>query len=202
MFYTVYKTTNNVNSKTYIGVHKTRNPLDTYLGSGIALKQSIQKYGRAAFSKEILFTFDTKEEAYAKEKELVILSETSYNLVGGGSISPDWSDQRKEISSKRHFGSDNHMYGKKQTEESNRRRSETLKGRKMPRDAVERSAAFRRGRPSPLKGKPLSEEHRRKQSESKSKTPLVTCTYCQKTMSPQNLGKWHGQRCSSLRSIG
>ena len=87
MIYTVYKTTCLENGKYYIGVHKTRNPTDAYLGSGFLMKRAIRKYGKNAFRKEVLFTFDTAEEAFSKEEELLAgcyhLSEC-YNVIEGG----------------------------------------------------------------------------------------------------------------------
>ena len=41
--YTVYKTVCLVNDMFYIGVHKTDNPMDDYLGSGKRLKYAIKK---------------------------------------------------------------------------------------------------------------------------------------------------------------
>lgn len=85
MYYTVYKTTNNLNGKYYIGAHKTTNLNDNYLGSGVALKSAIRKYGVKNFSKEVLFIFDNSEDMYLKEAELVNpLDEKSYNLTHGG----------------------------------------------------------------------------------------------------------------------
>lgn len=88
MKYVVYKTTNLVNSKYYIGVHRTNDPNDDYLGSGKLIKRAIKKYGVSSFKKEILFLFDSVEDAYNKEKELVTLeeinSEICYNLKEGG----------------------------------------------------------------------------------------------------------------------
>lgn len=54
------------------------------MGSGKLIKQAIKKYGVENFTKEILFVFDSEEEMNAKEKELVILGEQSYNLCPGG----------------------------------------------------------------------------------------------------------------------
>jgi len=84
MYYTVYKTTNTVNGRFYIGKHKTRDLNDGYMGSGKLLRQAIEKYGKDKFLKEILFIFNNEEDMSKKEKELVILSEQSYNICEGG----------------------------------------------------------------------------------------------------------------------
>ena len=84
MFYTVYKITNKVNGKYYIGMHKTSNLNDGYMGSGKRLSLAIKKYGIENFLKEILFIFDNEEDMRNKEKELVTLNEETYNLCDGG----------------------------------------------------------------------------------------------------------------------
>ena len=84
MFYTVYRTTNKLNNKFYIGKHQTENLDDGYMGSGKLLKRAIKKHGKEFFFKEILFVFDTEAEMNAKEKELVVCSEETYNLCPGG----------------------------------------------------------------------------------------------------------------------
>lgn len=84
MYYTVYKITNNINGKYYIGKHQTKDLNDGYMGSGKLLKRAIKKHGIEKFSKEILHIFETEEEMNAKEKELVVISEQSYNLCEGG----------------------------------------------------------------------------------------------------------------------
>lgn len=86
--YVVYRTINTVNNKEYIGVHRTKNINDSYLGSGKNLQLAINKFGKEKFKKEILFIFDNKKEAYLKEKELVnikyIKRKDTYNIVTGG----------------------------------------------------------------------------------------------------------------------
>jgi len=84
MFYTIYKITNIINNKYYIGMHQTENINDNYMGSGKLIKRAIQKYGIENFKKEILHIFDNEKDMKNKEKELVVLDEMSYNLCDGG----------------------------------------------------------------------------------------------------------------------
>lgn len=88
MFYIVYKITNNINQKFYIGCHKTDNLNDAYMGSGKLIKKAIKKYGNENFCKEILFIFDNEVDMFAKEKELVteelVKNKKCYNVKLGG----------------------------------------------------------------------------------------------------------------------
>lgn len=107
MKYIVYKTTCLVNDKIYIGVHSTENPnkFDGYLGRGFFLNSShyltypvapfhyaLIKYGQENFKREILYIFDSEEEAYEKEAEIVteefINSKKTYNVSLGGKGRP------------------------------------------------------------------------------------------------------------------
>lgn len=106
MKYIVYKTTNNINGKIYVGVHRT-NPdiFDGYIGCGVTHKDkkhrkikgfpaAVRKYGYDNFYRETLYEYPDTEEgmlaAYAKEAEIVnldfIKSNKTYNLALGGKI--------------------------------------------------------------------------------------------------------------------
>ena len=89
MHFTVYRTTNTVNGRTYIGLHETQDLQDGYLGSGKAIRGAIKKYGRESFKKEILFVFDNREDMLAKERELVDCRDpNTYNIRSGGQQTP------------------------------------------------------------------------------------------------------------------
>lgn len=86
MYYTVYKVTNQLNGKCYIGKHQTLDLDDRYMGSGKLIKRAIAKYGIENFSKEILHVFDSEAEMNAKEAEIVTeeFCRSSYNICPGG----------------------------------------------------------------------------------------------------------------------
>jgi hypothetical protein len=85
LHFVIYKTTNLINGKFYIGMHKTRNKNDGYMGSGKLLKRAFEKYGRENFSTVILLECQTEEEMKLAEKILVVFDlEVSYNLCEGG----------------------------------------------------------------------------------------------------------------------
>ncbi len=84
----VYKFTNMINGKFYIGKHSTNNLEDGYPGSGKWMKRAVKKYGIQNFHREILFEFDDEKSALDKENELVTLDlikdKNCYNITGGG----------------------------------------------------------------------------------------------------------------------
>jgi hypothetical protein len=106
MFYYLYQITNLVNNKIYVGVHKTHDINDGYMGSGKVIKSAIEKYGIDNFRKDILETFQDAKSMYAKEKEIVndkfLLREDTYNLRRGGSGGFDYiNKQRLNVSLER-----------------------------------------------------------------------------------------------------
>ena len=85
MHYIIYKTTNLINGKYYIGKHQTNNLNDGYVGSGKLLKRAIKKYGIDNFKTEILLICPTEYHMNLAEKIYVVIdAEVSYNLCRGG----------------------------------------------------------------------------------------------------------------------
>jgi hypothetical protein len=82
----IYKTINLQNGKYYIGKHIGKVD-DDYLGSGIVLKQAIEKYGKESFQKEVLVICLTEEELDYWEKKIInlrIQDPNCYNIAPGG----------------------------------------------------------------------------------------------------------------------
>ena len=95
--YVIYKTTNTTNSKFYIGVHRTLNLDDGYMGCGhfrgrklrenldTPFYRALKKYGDKAFETKILYIFIDESSAYNKEKELINIKDPlCYNSKPGG----------------------------------------------------------------------------------------------------------------------
>jgi len=84
--FTIYKTTNKLNGRYYIGVTNGRNK--SYKGSGTALKTAIKKYGGNNFITETLEVFDNEEDMFNREAEIVnedfVANPLTYNMKLGG----------------------------------------------------------------------------------------------------------------------
>lgn len=86
--YFVYKTTNLINGKFYIGKHATSDLNDGYMGSGLALRRAFLKYGRENFVTQIVAEAECEESLNALERNIVtqgLCSDpNSYNIALGG----------------------------------------------------------------------------------------------------------------------
>lgn len=143
--YYIYKITNLIDGKTYIGQHKYKKLNDSYMGSGVHIKRAIKKHGIENFKKEILYsniqykeTVDDMERfAIAKERAI---GKAEYNIADGGQ-------------------------GGHLSEETRRKISETSKGKKMSEEAKRKMSEAHKGQVTWNKGKHISEEVKRKISE-------------------------------------
>ena len=133
----IYKTTNLVNGKVYVGQDSKNNP--DYLGSGKIIKQAIVKYGKENFKKEILEECKSLDELNEREKYWIDVLKTTnnkigYNVSSGGQTG--WmlglkhsEETKKEYSKNRKgklIGEKNGMYGKKHSEETKKKMSQKL----------------------------------------------------------------------------
>lgn len=89
MKYYIYKVTNLLNGRFYIGKRCHKTPYnDNYMGSGKLIKKAIIKYGKENFVKEIVQVFDDEDSCFLLEKELVtkelVSDPNCYNMHEGG----------------------------------------------------------------------------------------------------------------------
>jgi len=83
----IYKTTNIINGKIYVGKDERNDP--GYLGSGYILKKAINKYGKHNFIKEILEDCNDRETLNSRERFWInklncLDSNIGYNVAEGG----------------------------------------------------------------------------------------------------------------------
>jgi hypothetical protein len=101
--YTVYKTTNKINGKVYVGVHATENPDDAYLGSGKRFRYALAKYGAENFEKEVIAIYDNANDMYDHEACIVneefTQREDTYNIMCGGHGGVDYLRRAKLVAS-------------------------------------------------------------------------------------------------------
>jgi hypothetical protein len=83
----IYKITNKINNKIYIGKDTTNNP--NYYGSGILITKSIKKYGVENFTKEVIDNCESNEILCEREKYWISFFDScnlkvGYNITKGG----------------------------------------------------------------------------------------------------------------------
>lgn len=128
----IYLIKNDINGKTYVGQHTTKELRDGYFGSGTILNKAIEKYGKENFELGYLAFCETKEELNEQEKLWIDYfqhheTRGNYNIAKGGrggdliSNHPRNKEIRKRIS-------EIHK-GKIVSEESRKRMSIARKGK-------------------------------------------------------------------------
>lgn len=157
MYGYVYKGTNLINNKIYIGQHKSKSFDIKYYGSGKLWRRAIEKYGLSNIKLEILEWCETKEELSIKEAYYIKFFNSQNLDIGYNLLGNDTSPHAAE-------GTLNGMYGKKHSDETRKKLSEKAKQRSPQTEEQKK----KHGRP----GVPKSKEHKEKISRAlKGKAP-------------------------------
>lgn len=156
----IYITTNLINGKRYLGLKCFNEKWKDYLGSGIILKQAVDKYGPENFHRSIIDIAYSMDELRQKEYEYsvffnVVESDDWYNIVygGGATLGYHFTDEQKQKISES-------LQGRKMSEESKRKMSESKKG-------VSFTEEHKRNLSKSQIGRPCSSETRNRISNSR-----------------------------------
>ena len=171
-FHFIYKTTNTLTGKYYIGMHSTDVIDDGYLGSGKRLRYSVRKYGAENHKREILEFVETREKLRAREAEVVSLDEIAkedcMNLIiggeGGGGLSGE-----KHYQSFIEAGMNNFYKTKEKREQTLSEKRQNPEWLSQNRDRVSEALKNRyaSGAEGTFKGKTHTDETKRKMSNAK-----------------------------------
>jgi group I intron endonuclease len=134
----IYKTTNTITGKSYIGSHLCRKPgyIKSYLGSGTALKCAIKKYGKENFTKEILEYYEHDnprilETKYIKQFKTLVPN--GYNISKSGGTGLITQEVRNKLVKGR--------IGKTHTKETKEKIANHFRGIKLPQETLDRMSA-------------------------------------------------------------
>jgi group I intron endonuclease len=144
MFYKIYLITNLLNKKQYVGITKfsIEERFLQHTRRGFLLTEAIQKYGKEQFLIELIEKVESIERAYELEQYYIKKYDTKvpsgYNLTDGGDglygvvIDDEDRKRRSKVMKKLHKEKRTGMHGKKHTEETKKKMSETAKGKEKP----------------------------------------------------------------------
>ena len=182
MFFKIYKTTNLITKKIYIG--QTHYDKKNYFGSGHLILEAIEKYGIDNFAKEYIDEANSQEELDEKERFWIKEMQSQdrnvgYNIADGGWNYFTMTDDTKEKISKtlkgKYIGDLAFRKGMKLTKEHKEAISKSLLGKSLSEETKKKISEAHKGKSYSTetrekmsiahKGKTLSEEHRQKISE-------------------------------------
>ena len=138
--YKIYLITNLFNLKKYVGITKfsLEERFSQHVKRGFLLTEAIKKYGEQKFSIELIEVVESAERAYELEiffiKEYNAKAPNGYNLTDGGdgifgwNITDEYREQCSSRTKELHKNKKVGMYGKKHTDETRKKMSESSKG--------------------------------------------------------------------------
>ncbi|MCR1933536.1 NUMOD3 domain-containing DNA-binding protein [Clostridium tepidum] len=161
----IYITTNMINGKRYIGQKKFREKWQLYLGSGVALKNAIKKYGRENFNRDIVdiaYSSDELNDLEIKwiENYKAYESDDFYNIADGGKSGNTFagkSDKEMKVIKNKIRNS---RIGVPLKKETKIKLSKIFKGRKFSDETCKKIS-------DSLTGRKLDEETKRKISKTR-----------------------------------
>lgn len=186
----IYKTTNLINNKIYIGLSSRGIEESTeYLGSGTYITSAIQKYGKENFIKEIIQVCQNKEELNNAEIYWIDFykstdSNIGYNILSGGYGGGGTYERTAEIREKA---------GIKSKETYKQPTGESLE--KIRQGTINRNIKSR--------GTTLSEERKAQISKSTSvalkgyQYTKKTCPHCGTIGGGSNMSRYHFNNCKN-----
>ena len=210
----IYKTTNLINGKFYIGKHSCDHLKPYYLGSGNAIRDAIKKYGRKNFIRETLFIFDNEDDCIQKEMDVVTEELTQdplcYNISTGGYAGRTQADSSKKlianaVKEEWHNNTDRKNAASLGLIERNAAGISGLhswsdESRKiMSAKAKERwsNSSYKKNTGAAiskaLTGVKQSESHLQSNIRAQNKTKY--CKHCQQPHKIAAYGRWHGDKC-------
>ena len=218
MFYYFYEIKNKINGKIYVGVHKTKNMNDGYMGSGKVIQDAIKKHGIENFTKVILEMFDNSNDMFLKETEIVtdefLTRDDVYNLRRGGSGGFDYinahglninlyerTDEWRANLSRRM--SENNPSTRPEVKIKNGARVKKMieSGRHPFGDSEKQRELSNRPRKDGRTKSEVSKETASRMVEDgthsflKMNADKIPCEHCGKIASYPNYKRWHGTKC-------
>ena len=179
MYGYIYKTTNLINGRVYIGQHKYNGWDKSYIGSGKILEVALKKYGRKNFKCELIENCETKEDLDKKEIYWIAFYRNKndcYNITEGGQgrSATHSKETRKKLSKS--------LTGRIILNEARENMSNAHKGIRVTEESKLKISKA-------LKGRVFSEEHRKNLSKSHIGIPNPHSKEWREKVSQANKGK-------------
>jgi hypothetical protein len=199
----VYETCNLITNCKYIGYcSKNPNNSKSYLGSGKVLNSAIKKYGKENFQKTILKEFETENEARLYEEYLIdkydaVNSLNYYNLTKGGF--GGWSVQsrinQKSLATRKKISES--QKGKIISAATREKLSKKLKGTKPWNTGISRPDETKKKLSKALLGRKITQEHKDNISKAQKgrEYKISTCPHCNKKGGVNVMQRWHFNNC-------
>jgi group I intron endonuclease len=196
----------------------------TYFSTSKIVKSLREQHGDDSFEYEVRKLFETSEDALSWETKFLTRIDAAskdewLNRHNGGKNFcttgiPSWivgkthsERTRKKISEKRksYVGEKHPMYGKTHSEESKQKmainrekklgKDNHFYGKQHSAELKKYISELNKGRPSPRKNVVLSDEQRKKQSDSMKNKLNIVCPHCNKEGKPSGMKRYHFDNC-------